>query len=903
MADSHTGADSPRTLRILMLLVLCSGAMKLALLLPSSEALPAVDERLYLQGAQHLAAKGTIRYRNRYWDEAHASPVQPYLISACYNLFGEGMHQHVVRAIQVILSSLSVLLVFFITNRAFHKRLALIAAGVVAFYPALVAYTQYFFSETIYLFFMLSVLAILAGGGKEISSKRAFIAGLVGGLAALTRSVFVTQLPLLILWLLLSDGKATRRRFWSALALTMGTALVILPWSIRNTTRYGHFLLIDSNAGNVLYKNLNAVRPENHDIGQRVKRHEELNDLKGDVPYRDRVQEDNIALTNQKEVRAAITFVFEHPLRYLRNTGIRIFEMFNPTSAAVTKARTGRYPALPPLIAELIVAATLLSAMAALFFGLLGLFHRPPNKARALMQTAIFGHALICILVISGSRYRLPIMPLLIPFAVYGALSWKSNLGTQRSMMRVAFIGPVLAGLIACFIHFIPFSYEKGEADEFAARAPGANVLLISIDSLRADHLGCYGYSRDTSPSIDALAAEGTVFLNTIAQAPWTLPSHASLLTSLYPRAHNATDGKRRMVRKVTTMARALRGEGYDTRAIVSGPFMQKKFGLDRGFDVYDDSNAGGGHQESYGAITSPDINEKAVQALAAVQEPFFMFLHYWDVHYDYLPPAPFDTKFDPDYTGSIHSDDFIRNPSVTDEMSERDLEHVIALYDGEIGWVDQHIGALIAELKKRELFENTLIVLTSGNGDEFFEHGEKGHDHSLYDELLKVPLVMRVPGLESAGVKPARVQSIDIMPTIMELVGVSIPSSVHGHSLVPLLVGGAWEERPAFSENRMTRKSRTEEERIQAWCVYEGSWKLILYEGDRYPTELYDLESDPHETTNLLGTVDSSPFEQLIEAWKVRRPSLMSNFHKGVDPKTRRELRGLGNAGEDKEE
>ena len=443
---------------------------------------------------------------------------------------------------------------------------------------------------------------------------------------------------------------------------------------------------------------------------------------------------------------------------------------------------------------------------------------------------------------------------------------------------------------LALSLSLAPFVAGCGGGETSAARP---NVLVISIDSLRADHLGTYGYGRDTSPTIDALARAGSVFEHAASQAPWTLPAHASLLTSLHERTHQASDVDRRLDPARPTLASVLRAAGYATRAIVSGAFLQARFGLDSGFEVYDDRLAKVGNRKSHEVVTSDWVNRGALELLDGAHEPFFLFVHYWDVHYDYLPPAPYDTKFAPDYHGTLTSARFMENDAIRAGMDPDDVAHLEALYDGEIAWVDAHVGALLAELTRRGLDQRTIVVLTADHGDEFFEHGEKGHMHSLYEELLHVPLVVRAPGLPAGGRVAQRVGLIDVMPTVLELAGVAAPAGLEGHSLAPLLRGEPWTARPVFSETTKARKSKAKSEsKTDSWCVYDGDLKRISFAGDRYPPEVYDLAADSGEQHRL---PDAAALERQLAEWFERVPAGEVVQNTGVDDETLRNLRALG--------
>jgi arylsulfatase A-like enzyme len=224
-------------------------------------------------------------------------------------------------------------------------------------------------------------------------------------------------------------------------------------------------------------------------------------------------------------------------------------------------------------------------------------------------------------------------------------------------------------------------------------------------------------------------------------------------------------------------------------------------------------------------------------------------------------------------------------------------LDHIIALYDGEIAWVDSYIGKLITELRRRGLYDDTIIVLTSDHGDEFFEHGEKGHQHSLYEELLHVPLIVRVPGLAGGTRYRERIELIDIMPSLLELTGAPAIEGMQGRSFLPLLRGEGWTDRPSFAETTKARKSRKEEQKSESWAVYAGDRKVILFEGERYPGELYDLGSDSEEQSNRFGAKDEERRELLsqLELWLERTPSPPDAGTGELDEGIRRQLEELG--------
>ncbi len=381
------------------------------------------------------------------------------------------------------------------------------------------------------------------------------------------------------------------------------------------------------------------------------------------------------------------------------------------------------------------------------------------------------------------------------------------------------------------------------------AKQPPYNVVFISIDSLRADHLRSYGYSRTTSPNLDNLAREGTLFENVIAETSWTLPSHVSMLTGLSSYVHRVEQNNVQLDEDVPRLASRLKQEGYRTKGIYSGPFLDPLFGFGVGFDEYEAVGADritdkGADDRSHRSITSPEITEKAIEFVNRdSNEPFFLFLHYFDVHYGYNPPEELWRKFDPDYQGNLTSEDFMTNTAIHPKMSRRDLEHVIALYDAEILFTDQHIGYLLDALQRNGLAERTLVVVTSDHGDEFFEHGGKGHKNTLFDEQLKVPLLIRMPDRVPAGRRvSSQVSHVDFMPTILDLLGVPLETPVSGTSLVGMLDGSTDQPSKAALSRLIFRKD--------TWVtVRTNARKYVMkHRKDRRHEVLFDLIADPRE-------------------------------------------------------
>ena len=376
------------------------------------------------------------------------------------------------------------------------------------------------------------------------------------------------------------------------------------------------------------------------------------------------------------------------------------------------------------------------------------------------------------------------------------------------------------------------------------------NVVVIVVDTLRADHLGFFGYPRSTSPNLDRLAEESLSFTHAVAHAPWTSPSIGSLLTSRYPGSLGFAGSKEpaRATDEALFLAEILSGEGYSTAAIVSHTYAGSRVGFDQGYDTFNEDDALGPDH-----VSSPSVTTKAIAHLdAKPKSPFFLFLHYFDPHFSYLLQEPYD--FDPDYTGDFESGapyGALLERARGETLSDRDLEHVRALYDSEIRFTDAHIGRFLEHLEVLGLYDDTLIVFTADHGEAFLDRNDRwiGHGKTLFQELLHVPLLIKLPGAQPAGqVIETPIGLVDVLPSMLQVLGLPLPRDHRfAGRAVPLTDIAALSDllaRPIFSETMARGR----------WLqsVIDGRFKLIV-DRKKDRRRLFDLEADPGETIDLL--------------------------------------------------
>jgi len=435
----------------------------------------------------------------------------------------------------------------------------------------------------------------------------------------------------------------------------------------------------------------------------------------------------------------------------------------------------------------------------------------------------------------------------------------------------------------------------------------GRKVVLISIDTLRADHLGCYGYGKDTSPNSDALARDAALFVNTYAPSPWTLPSHVSLLTSLSCFRHGVNLDSATIDRSRPTLADILRSNGFYCAAVTGGGFVGAVFGFSKGFDLYTQS------ENSLIDSAAMTFDSAAKWIDENRDKDFFLFIHTYQPHGPYVPPPPYDTMFlDPDPLWTmIDVGNHIGGPKgVFKELPEKERRNIVGLYDGEIRSTDESlVGPLVAKLKSLKIYDETMIVLTSDHGEEFFEHGSWEHGHALYDESLKVPLIIKFPNSKFRGkrVEPF-VRLIDVMPTVMDVYGIGDEGfDLDGRSLMPVLKGREKKDRSALAYLAAGVLSSPIPEKM---AITDGRSKIILnrpYGPEAlgsflFPpapyaeVEAFDLAADPRERTNIVSRKASLAGRLVAIMQELQTKGGKPSGEKAeIDAETKKKLRALG--------
>ena len=386
------------------------------------------------------------------------------------------------------------------------------------------------------------------------------------------------------------------------------------------------------------------------------------------------------------------------------------------------------------------------------------------------------------------------------------------------------------------------------------------NVLLITIDTLRADRLSCYGSQSPKTPHIDRLAERGVLFDRAFANTSTTLPSHANILLGTTPNYHGVHENLNFIVsKKLLTLAEHLKKSGYRTGAFVGAYPLDSRFGLSQGFDVYDD-NYSRIHSANLASLerNAEEVVDSALEWLAGRRSPWFLWIHCWDPHAPYKPPEPFQSQYE-------------ENP-----------------YEGEVAYVDSALENLFKRLDEKSLFDSTLVIFTGDHGESLGQHGEKTHGYFAYNSSLWIPLIVALPNTAPGRVEHY-VSHIDIFPTICDVLGIEKPSFLQGISLLPALKGKELRERPIYFESLYPYYSR-------GWAPLRGFIAKKIKFIDSPIPELYDLDRDFDERDNRLEQKNIAKLKsRLNEIIEDQTPAEEVDASQTVDSKTRERLASLG--------
>lgn len=431
-------------------------------------------------------------------------------------------------------------------------------------------------------------------------------------------------------------------------------------------------------------------------------------------------------------------------------------------------------------------------------------------------------------------------------------------------------------------------------------RKPLKNVLLMLIDTLRSDKLKPYNpQTRVKTPGLLRFLENAVTMRDARGQENWTKPSVATLLSSLYPWQHNSYKGDSVVPDSVELLPEYFRDRGFRTAAFIANGYVSDKFGFGQGWDDY--TNYIRENKRSTGDNVAADVLEWL--DARPKNKPFFLYVHTIDPHVPYKPPANFLAMYDPaPYSGPVN---FAKTNELLEKiklgklpLNDRDKVRLQALYDGEISFHDVHFAAIFDALDKRGLTDDTAVVVTADHGEEFWDHGSVGHGHSVYDELLHVPLMLRIPGVtEGNAIIRGDVGLVDVAPTILDALGLPVPDTMSGHSFLPELMGEG-QSAPRVVASEFMNDYRT---------LTVGRYKLI-HRGLETAT-LYDLAADPHETHDVAkshpivmryarGVLGLTLAENTSEPAASKKPRVHQQENTKIDAQTEAQLRALGYVG-----
>ncbi|MGB9893055.1 MAG: sulfatase-like hydrolase/transferase [Candidatus Saccharicenans sp.] len=431
---------------------------------------------------------------------------------------------------------------------------------------------------------------------------------------------------------------------------------------------------------------------------------------------------------------------------------------------------------------------------------------------------------------------------------------------SKKKLLIIAFqLIPIIFLSFSLLLYKAKASSEKTGWPGQGSASSNINLLLISIDTIRPDRIGCYSQKYLKTPAIESIASDGVVFTRAFSHTPMTLPSHTTMLTGLTPATHGVHDNARfRLDQSFLTMAEYLKQKGFRTAAFVGAFPLDSRFGLNQGFDLYDDHYVTRGKQEFF------YVERKAEKVIGAAlnwlkEQPsgWFVFVHLYDPHQAYSPPEPFKTQFAND------------------------------LYSGEVAYVDHELGKLFDYLRQKDLLKNTYIIITGDHGESLGEHGESTHGYFAYNSTLWIPLIISGPGIRPRT-DNSYVFLFDLFPTVCDLVGGQKPPALQGTSLVPLFKGKKIKTRKVYFESLYAYYNR-------GWAPITGFYEEEAKFLDCPIPEFYNLRTDFNEETNLVSKIPLDKYRSQLQELIASLGGPGGQSGKNLDAETMEKLRSLG--------
>lgn len=896
-------------------------ALRLAALLVAVDVPLVLDEQTYHLRAQALleghgfvgSYQSWVHHEGRPVDlpqypGAWQPPGQTAWLAAAMAVGGDSVFA--ARFGQVLLGTLAVWLVYQLGLAWYGHREGLAAAALCALYPNLIAFSTYLWSEPLFIVCLLGALVCLARPDRPPDTTAAVAAGVLLGLATLTRAAGLYMTPLLAGWLLWAHPLARPRAVRAGAIVVAVAALVIVPWSIRNTLLHDGLVLVETNASYNLWRGngpdsfvaRDAVSTPRYawpfdglplaPVGNRNARRlvQEAKQALGDPAP------DDLAIARYASA-AAWGHIFDDPVGFLARVPIRLTDMWNPTSFLVRHLRLRAYGPLPALTDTLLSATAVLSYLAVLGLAGFGLWRtrdQPVSWLPVLVALLLSGMTAAAF---GLTRFRLPVMPLLLLLA--GAALVRARVPGRRVTAVAAALVAVLA--LGCG----------------PSKPEGPNLLWVVWDTVRADRMSLYGHDRPTTPRLDTWAADARVFDDVVSPGGYTLPSHASMFTGLLPTEHCTYNGSTRLDDQYDTVAELLQRAGWRTFLFSANPqitasptrnfaqgfdvaehpwspqWMERAIAITREkLDPRDQSSElvdrlAGGRQEITG------WNVKAAGSLAQEatldwlgrsdeDRPWFVFLNYMEAHRPLIPPQRYRELM-------LEGRDVARSYSVDRswlatweytfglrDFTKRELRITRATYDAALRELDDLFADLLAALDAAGELDDTIVVLTSDHGELLGEHHMLDHQYSLHEPVLRVPLVIHAPGRLAPGRETAPVSTVDLFHTVLELLGVSPPAKppatpslrspssqrvrlAEDPSSSTVGLSHVLDAHPGFDPTPFQRKQR---------ALYDGPWKLLwgsderhtLHHVERDPGEEHDASGEaPEELARLRATLDAA--------------------------------------------